>query len=94
MMNRNDNLYGDTAVMAGLVRLAACKRLSLESESITSRIIHGSDYPIPPSRIPHLRRVGFFPPNRENLLDLDLHIKRAYNYSPKYENLILDLLQD
>ena len=94
MMNRNDNLYGDTAVLAGFVRLAACKRLALESESITSRIIHGSDYPIPPSRIPHLRRAGFFPPNRKNLLELDLHIKRAYHYGPKYENLILDLLQE
>jgi len=93
MMRRNDNLYGDTAVMAGLIRPAACRKLSREDADITRRIIHGSDYPIPPSRIPHLLRCNPFPPNRKNLLDLDLHIKRSYNFSPQYESLILDLLQ-
>ncbi len=92
MMHRYDNLYGDTAVMAGLVRLNACGKLAAEPKSITSRIIHGSDYPIPPSRIPHLRHVGLFPRYRKNLLDLDLNIKRGYDYGPRYENLILDLI--
>ena len=92
MMHKYDNLYGDTAVMAGLVRLNACGKLSKEPESITSRILHGSDYPIPPSCIPHRKHVGLFPKYRKNILDLDLNIKRAYQYGPRYENLILDLI--
>ncbi len=92
MMHQYDNLYGDTAVMAGLVRLNACGKLAAESKTVTSRIIHGSDYPIPPSRIPHRKHVGLFPKYRKNLLDLDLNIKRAYNYGPRYENLILELI--
>ncbi len=93
MMHRYDNLYGDTAVMAGLVRLNACSKLAKEPEFITNRIIHGSDYPLPSSRIPHRKQVGLFPRYRKNLLDLDLNIKRGYRYGPRYENLILDLIQ-
>ena len=92
MMKKYHNLYGDTAVMGGIVRWNTCKRLSKEDVGILSRIVHGSDYPIPTSKVPHLRRVGFSPPNGKNLLDLDLCVKRAYKYGPLYENLILDLI--
>lgn len=92
MMTRYDNLYGDTAVMAGLVRTNACLRLSKEPEHIRHRIIHGSDYPLPPSRVFHRQHVGLFPRSRRNALNLNLEIKRGYCYGPRYENLILDLI--
>ena len=93
MMNRYDNLYGDTAVMAGSVRRNACGKLAAEEESITGRIIHGSDYPIPPSWFAHRQHVGMFPASRRNTLDLNIEIKRGYDYGPRYENLILDLIE-
>ncbi len=93
MMTRYENLYGDTAVMAGSVRRNACGILANEDESIRRRIIHGSDYPIPPSWFSHRRHVGWFPKSRKNILDLNIEIKRGYKYGPRYENLILDLIQ-
>lgn len=93
MMQRNENLYGDTAVMAGVVRWNALKRLSREAEGVRSRILHGSDYPLPPSRLPYLKRTGLFPPERRNPLDLDWRIKQSFDFGPGYGNQILDLLQ-
>ncbi len=93
MMKQYDNLYGDTAVMAGSVRLNACGKLSAEDESIRSRILHGSDYPIPPSWLMHRRHVGMFPRSRKNILDLNIDIKRGYKFGTRYENLILDLIE-
>ena len=81
MMHRYDNLYGDTAVLASLIRPRALARLSREDSSIRSRILHGSDYPLPPSRLPHLHRVGLFPAERRNPLEMDLRIKQAYGLS-------------
>jgi len=49
MMDRYDNLYGDTAVMASVIRWNSLSRLSRETESLKSRIIHGSDYPFRPA---------------------------------------------
>ncbi len=92
MMKRHENLYGDTAILASPARWSALKRLSREADSIKSRIVHGSDYPFPPSRLPYLRRVGFFPPERKNPLDLDLRIKRSFRLGPRYESQILDLM--
>jgi predicted TIM-barrel fold metal-dependent hydrolase len=91
-MQRYDNLYGDTAVMASLIRWSSLKRLSRETESIRGRILHGSDYPLPPSRVPHLRRVGLFPAERRNTLDLDLRIKQSYAFGPEYASGLLKLL--
>lgn len=92
MMHRHDNLYGDTAVMASLIRWNALNRLSRESESVRSRILHGSDYPLPPSRIPYLRRVGLWPQERKNPLDLDLRIKQSFLFGDNYAGHIHDLL--
>ena len=97
MMHRYANLYGDTAVLATSIRRSALKRLSREPESLRSRIIHGSDYPLPPARLPFLLRTGFFPPERRNPLDMDLLIKRAYRFGPGYESQVLlrmNLLSD
>ncbi len=85
MMGRYPNLYGDTAVMASFTRWFALRRLSREAESLRHRMIHGSDFPIPPARLPFVLRTGWFPPERHNPLDMDLRIKRAYRLGPGYE---------
>ncbi len=92
MMGRYDNLYGDTAVMSGLVRWSSLKRLSREVPKLRERIVHGSDYPLPPSRLPFLRRTGLFPPERKNPIDLDLRIKRSFEFSEGYTNRMAELL--
>jgi predicted TIM-barrel fold metal-dependent hydrolase len=93
MMHRNENLYGDTAILAGVVRWNALKKLSREPDSLRRRILHGSDYPLPPSRLPYLSRIGPFPAERRNPLDLDWRIKRSFEFGPQYGRGVLDLLQ-
>ena len=92
MMSRHDNLFGDTAIMAGLIRWSSLKRLSREDASIRDRILHGSDYPFPPSRLPYLFRTGLFPTERRNPLDLDLLIKQSFKLGSTYESRAADLL--
>lgn len=92
MMEKYPNLYGDTAVLATSVRWFALKRLSREPGWLRSRIIHGSDYPIPPARLPFLFRTGLFPPERKNPFDMDLLIKQAYHLGPNYENRVGGML--
>jgi len=93
MMQRYDNLYGDTSIMATAVRWRSLGRLSREPESITRRILHGSDYPFPPARLPFLLRIGLLPPDRRNPLDLDLRIKRSFGLGPGYASRILELME-
>jgi len=92
MMHEYPNLYGDTAVMATSVRWFALKKLAREPRWLQDRILHGSDYPLPPARLPFLLRTGFVPPERANPLDMDLRIKRAYQFGPHYESRIWSLL--
>ncbi len=92
MLRRYDNLYGDTAVMASLIRWFALRRLSREEEPLRARILHGSDYPLPPAKLPYLFRIGLFPRERRNALSLDLRIKRSFAFGPQYESNILSLL--
>jgi len=92
MMHRYDNLYGDTAILASLIRPRALARLAREPESIRRRILHGSDYPLPPSRLPYLNRVGLFPPERHNPLELDLRIKQSFKLDPHYASRVLELI--
>ena len=92
MMNRYDKLFGDTAVMASTVRWFSLKKLSLESDSLKSRILHGSDYPLPPARLPYIKQTGLFPPERENPLDLDLRIKESFGFGPLYTSRAAELL--
>jgi predicted TIM-barrel fold metal-dependent hydrolase len=92
MMHRYDNLYGDTAVMASLIRWNSLAKLSRENESLRSRLIHGSDYPFPPARLPYLRRTGLFPAERHNPFDLDYRIKTSFDLGPGYGGQLLELL--
>jgi predicted TIM-barrel fold metal-dependent hydrolase len=94
MMEHYPNLYGDTAILASLGRWGALKRLSRAPEQLRARIVHGSDYPFPPARLPYLFRVGLFPPERNNPFDLDLRIKRSFDLGPDYESQVRDLLAD
>ncbi len=92
MMIRHDNLYGDTAVMASLIRWRSLSKLSRECEALRSRLIHGSDYPFPPARLPYLHRTGLFPAERNNPFDLDYRIKTSFDLGPRYGGQMLDLL--
>jgi predicted TIM-barrel fold metal-dependent hydrolase len=92
MMARYPNLYGDTAILANLTRWRALGRLSREPAELRARIVHGSDYPFPPATVPYLRRVGLWPAERKNALDLDLRIKTSFDLGPRYTSLILDLM--
>jgi len=91
-MQQYDNLYGDTSILATLGRWRSLKRLSRESTEIKSRIIHGSDYPLPPSRLPYVLRTGPFPAHRRNPLDMDLRIKESFDFGPRYTSQILGLM--
>ena len=92
MMRRHDNLYGDTAIMASLIRWRSLWRLGREETNITARILHGSDYPFPPARLPFLLRTGLFPPQRGNGLDMDLWIKQSFRFGAGYACKLLDLM--
>jgi predicted TIM-barrel fold metal-dependent hydrolase len=92
MMERYPNLYGDTAILASLIRWFALRRLSRETITLKGRIVHGSDYPFPPSVLPYVLRVGLFPPERGNPLDLDLRIKESFELGPGYRSQILRLM--
>jgi predicted TIM-barrel fold metal-dependent hydrolase len=92
MMKRYENLSGDTAIMASLIRWSSLKRLSREPQEIRQRILHGSDYPFPPARLPYLLRTGFWPAERSNPFDLDLRIKQTFQLAEQYPGRILDLM--
>ena len=92
MMNRHENLLGDTAIMASLIRWFSLRRLSREPDPLRQRIVHGSDYPFPPARLPFVFRTGWLPEARFNPLDLDLGIKRTFRLGDGYESRILSLL--
>jgi predicted TIM-barrel fold metal-dependent hydrolase len=91
-MDRYPNLFGDTAIMASLIRWRSLWRLSAEPEALKSRIVHGSDYPFPPARLPYVGRIGLFPEQRRNPLDLDLRIKRSFDLGPGYDSQVLKLM--
>ena len=92
MMDRYDNLFGDTAIMASMNRWFSLLRMSREEGWLKERILHGSDYPFPPARLPFLFRTGLFPPERKNPLDLDLLIKNSFRFGPGYAGQVLELL--
>ena len=73
-------------------RWSSLRRLSREPADLRGRIVHGSDYPFPPARLPYLSRIGLWPPERRNPLDLDLRIKQSFAFGPGYGDQILKLM--
>ena len=92
MMNRYDNLFGDTAIMASMNRWFSLLRMSREEDWLKRRILHGSDYPFPTARLPFLLRTGLFPRERKNPFDLDLLVKSSFKFGPGYAGQVLKLL--
>lgn len=93
MMSHYENLYGDTAILASLIRWRSLRRLSQAPRCLQDRIIHGSDYPFPPARLPYVFRIGLRPAERGNPLDLDLAIKQTFRFGDRYACRILELLE-
>ena len=92
MLRQYNNLYGDTAIMSSLIRWRAMKRLSGEDALLRQRILHGSDYPFPPARLPYLSRIGLFPAERKNPFDMDLRIKDSFDISSGYATKLAHML--
>jgi predicted TIM-barrel fold metal-dependent hydrolase len=79
MMDKHDQVYGDTSAFCSLVRYKQVKRFS--EDRIVPRIWHGSDWPIPSSAVYFLADLGFnrvrgLETNRHPL-DRDVATKRA-----------------
>jgi predicted TIM-barrel fold metal-dependent hydrolase len=79
LLERYDNVYGDTSAFCSLVRKHQVKRFS--TDKYVDRIWHGSDWPIPSSAIYFLAELGFnrvmgLEKNRHPL-DRDVQTKRA-----------------
>ncbi len=92
MMQQHDNLYGDTSIMASWIRWRSLRRLAREPADVKARVLHGSDYPFPPARLPYVFRTGAFPPGRRNPLAMDWRIKRSFGFGPDYGSRILPLM--
>jgi hypothetical protein len=74
MARRWPNLYADTAILGNVFRLGALRRVAADPV-VRSRLIHGSDFPLPSSNL-----IGRFPGlvRERNLLERDAKIKEAY----------------
>jgi hypothetical protein len=57
MVERYDNVYGDTSAFASLVRRKEMRRFA--ADRYVGRIVHGSDFPVPTNAYPFLRELGF-----------------------------------
>jgi uncharacterized protein len=97
MLREHPNLYGDTSAFNVPIRgrhIRAC----LQPE-IASRLVHGSDYPVPVYGIwawlqrfvswNDFRRVE----KSSNVLERDLQLKRAMGFPPEYFTRIRSLLR-
>lgn len=92
MARRYPNLLGDTAILSTAPRAAALARMARSPSWLKARLVHGSDYPFPPSRIWSVLRAGLRPRGAANPLDLDLRIKERCRFGPDYPRRIWPLL--
>ena len=84
LFNRFPNLYGDTSALSSINRARTLKHIL--PEEIQSRIIHGSDYPVPVSGLgpmlmgklswANYRTVGKIP----NIIERDYQLKRRMGF--------------
>ncbi len=79
MLERHENVYGDTSAFCSLVRYQQVKRFA--ADRYAGRILHGSDFPIPSSALYFLPALGFGKVRDLELsrhpLDRDVRIKTA-----------------
>lgn len=78
MLERYDNVYGDTSAFCSLVRYKQVRRFA--ADRYMGRILQGSDFPVPNNAFPFLAQLGFGPTwqleRTANLLDKDVRTKR------------------
>lgn len=74
LLDRWPNLYGDTAILGTVLRLGVLRRLA-HDPVVRSRLVHGSDFPLPASNL-IWRRPGII--REANLLERDAKVKEAY----------------
>lgn len=97
MLAEHPNLYGDTSAFNVPIRgrhIRACVR-----DPLASRLIHGSDYPVPVfGHWAWMQRFVDWPSFRrceriENVLEKDFQLKRAMGFPPEHFTRILPLLR-
>lgn len=84
------NCYGDTSAFTTPGR-SRWLRYFLREEGVLPKLIHGSDYPVPPNALWSLRKLGFSQARAINtiwsFLARDVAIKRAWGYpDPVFTN--------
>lgn len=101
MTRRYSNLYGDNSALAGLslrFRPRQLRRIR-EDEELASRILYGSDLPVPPSGLVMaafgMMGWGDYLASRRhaNPLARDVMLKRALGFSPASETRLAGLLR-
>lgn len=101
MTKRYPNLYGDNSALAGLslrFRPRQLRRIR-EDEELASRILYGSDLPVPPSGLvmAAFGMIGWgdylASRRHEQPLARDLMLKRALGFSPASETRLASLLR-
>jgi predicted TIM-barrel fold metal-dependent hydrolase len=79
MLERYDNVFGDTSAFCSLVRYRQVRRFA--ADRYASRLLHGSDFPIPSSALYFLGELGFGKvmtlERSRHPLDRDVLTKRA-----------------
>ncbi len=79
MARRHENLYGDTAALCLPARWHALRRL-LDDPFLLGRVVHGSDWPIPPIPPP----TGWGLLGERNWLRRDALVKRRLGFDSAY----------
>lgn len=83
MIRRHKNLWGDTAVLGTPGRVRDVGRL-LEDDLALTRLLHGSDFPIPSAPLAFAGRIGFTKAARlqaiGSFVQQDLALKRALGF--------------
>jgi len=74
LLEKWPTLYADTAILGNLFRLGALRRIASDP-LVRSRLIHGSDFPLPASNVVW-RAPGLI--LESNLLERDARVKEAY----------------
>ena len=80
MVHEHENLYGDSAAIADLLRWPTMHRI-VRDDAVLSRLLHGSDFPVPSAPL-SFGRIGLRDAWRflkeKNLVERDYRIKRAW----------------